>query len=197
MESMSDGEKRTMIAVRLISVAVIVFVFAGATAIKKPAHRTNENDKNLFEIAFLTDITKTDSGETVARENDNPEVPVTAMPEEKVEEKTEKEVEKTEEAKETPAASTIQQYDKVVPAKASAPATEQPTKITNPNNPNNYDAGSPYAGQVYIDGGEAPELNNPTYYDIPGGNPNVVIEPEPEKPAPVTPEDSDADESDE
>ena len=183
MESMSDGEKRTMIAIRLLSAAVVIFVFAGATAIKKSSHGSNDN-KGLFEIAFMTDVNKKAS-DTVAKENDDPEVPVTAVPEEKVEEKVEEKPEEKPEVQEAPAQAAPQYTTRTVRANASNNAPS-PASRPNPNYPSNYDAGSPYAGQVYVDGGEAPELHNPTYYDIPGGNPNVVVEePEPVTPAPA------------
>ena len=179
---MSDGEKRVTIAIRLLSAAIVIFVFAGATAIKKPLHNSNDGGKNLFEIAFLTDINKSNSSEAIAKENDDPEVPVTAVPEEKAEEETEEKTEeKVEEKVENNAVETPTNYysnTKTTTTQTSTPTIEQPVKAASPNNPNNYDAGSPYAGQVYVDGGEAPELHNPTYYEIPGGNPNIVVEEE-------------------
>lgn len=186
MESMSDGEKRTMIAIRLLSAAVVIFVFAGATAIKKSTHGSNDN-KGLFEIAFMTDVNKKAS-DTVAKENDDPEVPVTAVPEEKVEEKEKLDEEKPEqkpEVKETTSTQAAPKYTTKTTKTNTSSTPSQPNR-PNPNYPSNYDAGSPYGEQIYVDGGTAPELHNPTYYDIPGGNPNVVVEePEPVTPAPA------------
>ena len=183
MESMGNGEKKTIIAIRLLSAAVLIFVFAGATAIKKPIRGSNDN-KNLFEIAFLDEVNRKTSDDTIAKENDDPEVPATATPEEKTEEKVEEKVEEKPVAEEASPQATPQYTTKTIKANTSNAST--PVSHPSPNHPANYDAGSPYAGQVYVDGGEAPELHNPTYYDSPGGNPNVVVEePEPVAPTPV------------
>ena len=189
MESLSDGERKAVIITRLLSVAAIISVFAVATSIKKPVQNVISNDAELLKVAFLNDFSNTNPNDEVVAKDDDPEVPVTALPDEQKEKESEEsgpadaETKKETEAKVetgenvpsytrtyTPAARQVQ----ATTSTASAAASKTP----NPNYPSNYDAGSPYAGQVYVDGGEAPELHNPTYYEIPGGNPNVIVESE-------------------
>lgn len=189
MESLSDGERKVVIITRLLSVAAIISVFAVATSIKKPIQNVISNDAEPLKVAFLNDFSNTDSSDEVIAKDDELEVPVTALPDEQKEKESEEsgpadaETKKETEAKVetgentpsytgtyTPVARQVQ----ATTSTASTAASETP----NPNYPSNYDAGSPYAGQVYVDGGEAPELHNPTYYEIPGGNPNVVVESE-------------------
>lgn len=200
MESLSDGERKVVIITRLLSVAAIISVFAVATSIKKPVQNVISNDAELLKVAFLNDFSNTDSSDEVIAKDDDPEVPVTALPDEQKgnDESKENKSAETETKMETEAkvetGENAPSYTRTyTPAARQAQATTSTastaaSETPNPNYPSNYDAGSPYAGQVYVDGGEAPELHNPTYYEIPGGNPNVVVESE--EPALVISQDS-------
>ena len=170
MDNLSDGTKRLIISMRLVFVAIIIFIFAGATAIKKPSSGIIGSG-DFLNTSLIKELgaKHTSENESVAKDN-NPEVPVTSTPKNDTEEKpkqTQKESSSVSEKSETSATNNPHNYAAATATAQnnttsnSSVSNSQNTRPTAPNyDSSEYDAGSPYE-QVYVDD------NNPAADPIP------------------------------
>ena len=190
MDNLSDGTKRLIISMRLVFVAIIIFIFAGATAIKKPSSGIIGSG-DFLNTSLIKELgaKHTSENESVAKDNTDPEVPITSTPKNNTEEKpkqTQKETNTASEKSETSATNNPHNY-----AAATATAQNNTTSNSSASNSQNtrpatpnydsseYDAGSPYE-QVYVDD------NNPAADPIPSQSETET--PSQEQPSEQTPD---------